>query len=401
MIIADSHEYIELWRGLRDLRMGMEFVALRDDVRFVSYAPDILSPADRTLNPGALRLDDVGLPALPERMQVRALPGRTVVFAKKEVGGKFALMRGYGRDLAGLRPNVIIESAYVWLTPRSYTTHHVAKRLGIPFVYYDPGDDVAMTRQQRLVLPFERPVINDAAAVITFNGAGRRRFAGKYGYPSERVRVIPKPVDVARWRPPVSAEDARVALGIDPGAFVVAYVGRMTRMKGSRVLADVARRAAGDPSMSSWRFVFIGDTLESAEDASAYDLPNTLVTGMLPNERLPEAIAAADVVAFPDVAHPGGFWSTVAETMAAGKPMVLGTPADQDFVPVVDGETALIVPPQDADALLAALMRLHDSPELREFLGSRVGRFAEEHMDYPRVASAWLGVLDEAVASHA
>jgi glycosyltransferase involved in cell wall biosynthesis len=399
MLIADSHEFIELWRGNRDWRMGLEFVKAREDVRYVSFAPDVLSPPDRALHPGKTRLAEVGLPDLPDRAEIRTLPGRVVKFARKEVGGKFGLMRGYGRALERLQPDVVIENPYVWLTPRSYTTHRMAKRLGIPFVYYDPGDDVVVTRQQRLVLPLERPVVNDAFAIVSFNGAGRRRFVGKYGYPAERVRVIPKPVDVARWRPAINRAEAKTALGLPPDAFVVAYIGRLTLMKGSGALAEVAARAAADPATADWRFLFAGGALDSLDDAARYDLPNTLVTGMLPNEELPPVIAAADVVAFPDISRPGGFWSSVAETMAAGKPIVMGARADQDFVPVEDGRTALLVAPSDPDALLAALRRLRSEPALREHLGEAVGRFAAERMDYPCVAKAWLELLDEAVAT--
>lgn len=400
MLIADSHEFIEVYRGARDLRLGMELVRLRGDVRFVSFAPDVLSPSDVAVT-GAKRLADVALPPLPEGMELRTLPGRVVRFARKEAGGKFSLMAGYGRALAAARPDAVIESVYSWLTPRSYTTHRVARRLGVPLVYYDPGDDVALTAPQRLMAPFERGVVRDVDAIVTYNAAGRRRFASKYGYPADRIRVIPKPVDVAEWRPPVSLEQARASLGLPPEAFIVAYTGRLARVKGSRTLAEVARRAAADPALAHWRFLFVGDTLDSAEDARDYAMPNTRLTGMIPNAEVPAVLAAADVVAFPDVAHPGGFWTSIAETMAAAKPIVLGAPPDQDFVPVADGESALLVPPADDEALLAALRRLEAEPALRARLAGNVGRFAEERMDYPRVAASWLTLLDDAVAQRA
>jgi glycosyltransferase involved in cell wall biosynthesis len=80
---------------------------------------------------------------------------------------------------------------------------------------------------------------------------------------------------------------------------------------------------------------------------------------------------------------------------------VLGTHRGQDFVPVLDGKTALIVPPSDTESLLHALTRLHEDVALRERLGAAVGRFAEERMDYPRVAEAYLELLDGAVAAYA
>lgn len=397
MLIADSHEFIELYRGARDLRMGMELVRLRDDIRFVSFAPDVLSPADRSIR-GVRTLAEAGIPALPERMELVTLPSVPVLFRRKDVGGIFSLMRGYGRALQRLRPDVIIENPYVWLTPRNYTTHRVARRLGVPVIWYDPGDDAPITPQQRLMLPFERPVVRDVHAIVTFNGAGKRRFMTKYGYPGERIHVIPKPVDVAEWRPPLDPAEVRAGLGIPAGAFVVGFSGRLTRIKAPRRLLEAARRALDDPAMAGVVFLFIGGAFgTSTEDESEYRLPNTVVTGMRPNDELPRLLAAVDVMAFPDVSQPGGFSTSIAEAMAAGLPMILGAGAGQDFVPVVDGESAVIIEPSDADALYAAIRALKDEPARRLAMGEAVGRYARERMDYRRVAEAYLALFEAAI----
>jgi glycosyltransferase involved in cell wall biosynthesis len=397
VLIADSHEYIELYRGPRDLRVPLEMVRLREDVSVVSFAPEILSPADSALM-GVRTLHEVQLPELPARLELRTLPATTVRFARREHGGKFALMRGYSRALAVARPDAILESVFSWLTPRSYATARVARRLGIPVIYYDPGDDIPVSTLQRLALPLERGVVRSASRIITFSGSGRRRFESKYGYPDSKIRVIPKPIDVPLWRVPVDAAQVRARHGIPADAFVVAFVGRLAHIKGSAVLAQVAALAEADGTKSDWRFLFIGSTLESAEHERDYRRSNTVVTGMLPNEAVPELLAAADVVVFPDVATRGGFWTTIAEAMAAGKAIVFGADTDQEFVPLEDGRTALFVPPGDAGALMSALARMKADPGLRRRLGAEVGRYAAENMDYPRVARAWLEVVDEAIA---
>jgi glycosyltransferase involved in cell wall biosynthesis len=204
MLVADSHEFIELYRGDKDLRLGQEMVRLDQGLRYVSFAPSSVSPVERTLI-GKNRLTPSDLPALPDRMEVRLLPSVAITFARKEVGGVLSVMPGYGRALRALKPDVIVENPYTWLTPRSYQTDSAARRLGVPVVYYDPGDDVPLTFKQRVFQPFERPVVNRAAAIITYNDVGRRRFIDKYDYPTERIHVIPKPIDVSRWLRPRSA----------------------------------------------------------------------------------------------------------------------------------------------------------------------------------------------------
>ncbi len=397
MLIADSHEFIELYRGDKDLRLGQEMLALDPTVRFVSFAPRSVSPVERGFL-GRKRHDAATLPALPERMELRLLPSAALRFARKEVGGVLSYMPGYGRALTRLRPDVVLENPYVWLTPRSYTTDRVARRLGIPVVYHDPGDDVPLTRQQRLVRPLEVPVIRRAAAIITYNDIGRRRFISKYGYPAEKIHVIPKPMAVDRWRRPDLRDTVRAELGIPAGAYVVAHPGRLTRMRGSTVLADAARAALGDERFQDVVFLFIGGPMGADTDIAEYLAENTVVTGMVANERMPGLLAAADVVVFPDLDSHAGFTTAVAEAMAAARPLVIGLDPARDTVPVRDGQTAVIVTPGSVPGLLSAITALKAEPGRAASLGAAVGAFAAENMDYPRVARAYLDILEGAVA---
>ncbi len=397
MLIADSHEFIELYRGDKDLRLGQEMVSLDPTVRFVSFAPVSVSPVEREFL-GRKRHDPAALPPLPERMEVRLLPSAALRFARKEVGGVLSFMPGYGRSLARLRPDVVLENPYVWLTPRSYTMARVARRLDIPVVYYDPGDDVPLTRQQRLVRPFEVPVIQRAAAIITYNAIGRRRFITKYGYPAEKIHVIPKPMDVDRWKRPDLRGAVREELGIPEEAYVVAHSGRLTRMRGSMVLADAARAARGDARFSDVVFLFIGGPMGADTDIADYAAENTIVTGMVPNERVPGLLAAADVVVFPDLESHAGFTTAVAEAMAAARPLIIGLDPTRDTVPVRDGVTALLVTPGSVPDLLSAIAELRADPARAASLGVAVGAFAAENMDYTRVARAYLDILEGAVA---
>lgn len=393
MIVADSHEFIELYRGDKDIRLGIEFVRLRPDMRFVSFAPRSVSPVERALV-GSTRLDADNLPVLPERMDVRLLPSAAIRFAHKEVGGVLSYMPGYAHELRRLRPDVIIENPYTWLTPRSYSTDRVARKLGIPVVYYDPGDDVAVSLRQRVLRPFERPVINRAAAIITYNEVGRQRFIRKYGYPSERIHVIPKPVDVSRWHQPGLREEARRALGIGPGQFVVAHTGRLTRFRGSVVLADVAKRALGDARFNDTTFLFVGGALGSALGTSDFEQSNTIVTGMVENTRVPALLAAADVVVFPDLGSHAGFTTAIAEAMAAARPLVVGLHPEQGAVPLTHDVDCVMVEPGSATDILEALADLKGDHAKREALGERVGLFAAQHMDYSSVARAYLEILE-------
>ena len=396
MLIADSHEFIELYRGDKDLRIGMEMVRLRDDLRFVSFAPDKLSPND-VERFGKEYMTEVGLPELPERMEARLLPSRSIRFARKESGGMLSWMPSYGRELRGLRPDVVFENPFSWLTPRSYQTHRACRAMGVPYVYYDPGDDIPLSWKHRVMATWERRIVHGASAIITYNDAGRSRFERKYGYPSEKIHVIPKPVDVARNRAEVDSTVARAAFGAAEGDLVVGYLGRLAAYKGSSVLLDVARQAQGDPTFKNVRFVFVGGAVSTEEREDDYHLENTHVTGMVPHDDVPAMMAACDVIVFPDVTRPGGFPTAVAEAMAAAKTLVVGVGECTEFMPLVDGQTALLVEPGTPEAVAGALRRLAADRDLSRRLGVAVGEFVAVHMDYPVVASEYMEILDRAV----
>lgn len=397
MLIADSHEFIELYRGDKDIRLGIELVRMDPDLRFVSFAPCAVSPAERELV-DAPRLDSSMLPPLPDRMEVRLLRSVAFKFAYKEVGGIVSFMPGYGRALRQAAPDAILENPYTWLTPRSYTTAAVAKRSGVPVIYYDPGDDVPVSRKQQLLVPLETPVVNRAAAIITYNAVGQRRFVNKYGYPAERIHIIPKPVDVARWNRPDLRDQTRAALGIAPGTFVVAHSGRLTQMRGSAILAEAARMAVHDPRFDDVRFLFIGGFLHSDTHRRDYEGPNTIITGMVDNDRVPALLSAADAVVFPDLESHAGFTTAIAEAMAAARPIIVGMDPARGAVPIRDNETGVVVTPGSVASLLDAVAMLKATPDHARDLARAVGAFASANMDYPRVAGQYLKIVKGAIA---
>ncbi|TDB39807.1 MAG: glycosyltransferase [Actinobacteria bacterium] len=392
MLIADSHEFIELYRGDKDLRVGMEMLKVAPDIKFVSFAPDKASPNDRERF-GRATLQEIGLPELPERFALKLLESKSIRFAQKESGGIVSWMPGYGRALAATAPDVILENPFSWLTPRSYQTYNYARKAGVPVVYYDPGDDIPITAKHRLMSLWESPIVRSAAAIITYNEAGKLRFVVKYGFPSERIHVIPKPVDVDVCRYDGDLSETRAAYGAQPGDLVVGYVGRLATYKGSATLFEVARRALSDSRMDGVRFVFVGDTLASMESSDDYRIPNTYVTGMVPHREVPRHLAACDVIVFPDVTRPGAFPTAVAEAMAAGKTMVVGIGERTEFLPLKHGENAWLVPPSDADAVFDAVLELRRSRSLTDSLGRAVALYARENMDYGVVASAYVDIL--------
>jgi glycosyltransferase involved in cell wall biosynthesis len=166
---------------------------------------------------------------------------------------------------------------------------------------------------------------------------------------------------------------ARDALGLPPGAFAVALVGRVSDWKGQDVLA----RALAEPALAEIGAVGLvaGDPfpgnerseLRLRELAASLGLGERLrLLGF--REDIETVLGAADVLAVPST-RPEPLGLVALEGAAAGLPVVA---SDHGGVreAVRHGETGLLVPPGDTAALAGALRLLADDPDLAGRLGA-------------------------------
>jgi glycosyltransferase involved in cell wall biosynthesis len=117
----------------------------------------------------------------------------------------------------------------------------------------------------------------------------------------------------------------------------------------------------------------MAETLRQHWISLGLDESRFLCAGHVPPERVPVYLSAFDVCAMP---HP---WTEhfayhtspikLFEYMASRRAIVASDlPGWADVVQ--DGESALLLPPGDADVLAVAIKRLHDDPALRERLAA-------------------------------
>ncbi len=227
--------------------------------------------------------------------------------------------------------------------------------------------------------------------------------------PSANVLTIPNGVDIARFVPPRERPAGE--------AVRLLYVGRISPEKGTHLLFEafaslagttpveldvVGEEAVPPPDM----LALLGGPEVREQPASGYleaslaRLPadaraRIRLHGKRPHGELPGFYRRADVLVVPSLSE--GFGKPAAEAMASGLPVVAARAGGIPEV-VADGETGLLVPPNDPAALAEAVARVAADPALRARLGAAGRTRAEEHFSYDRIARE-VEALDEELST--
>ena len=185
---------------------------------------------------------------------------------------------------------------------------------------------------------------------------------------------------------------------VDYGPHAVVIVGRMAtteRYKGHDQLMLAWQRVLAQVPDASLVMVGRGDDVERIRaKAAALGLGRTVhLPGYLPDAALRAVLRHAAVFAMPSRGE--GFGLVYLEAMRAGIPC-LGSRDDAAADVIVDGETGLLVPRQDTDAIAGAIARLLTDEPMRLRLGEAGRRRYENVFTYPRFRARLAGLLARA-----
>jgi glycosyltransferase involved in cell wall biosynthesis len=149
-----------------------------------------------------------------------------------------------------------------------------------------------------------------------------------------------------------------------PDTVVIGYLGRLTLYKGTGLLIEAL---ASMPSRYRLRFIGSGpDESVLRQMVSERGMRERVdFHPAVPTTGVPAALAEVDMLAVPSMTQPNWmeqFGRVLIEAMACGTP-VIGSSSGE--IPRVIGDSGLITPEGDVNALRAALLRLGDDPQAR------------------------------------
>ena len=245
----------------------------------------------------------------------------------------------------------------------------------------------------------EKVAVEAAAAVIAVSDGMRADVLAAYpAVAPERVHVIRNGIDSAEYAPDPGTT-VLDRLGVDPSRPAVIFVGRITRQKGVPVLLRAASRLAVEAQL----VLCAGqpDTPELAAEVT------DLVTGlqasrsgviwipeMLPKREIIQLLSHATVFVCPSLYEPLGIVNL--EAMACGT-AVVGTRVGGIPEVVADGETGLLVLPDDPAALAAALNTLILDPARATAMGAAGRKRAAAEFGWDAIAAQTVQLYQDLV----
>jgi glycosyltransferase involved in cell wall biosynthesis len=235
-----------------------------------------------------------------------------------------------------------------------------------------------------------------ADTVIVVSDGFRANLIGR-GVPAAKVHTIRNGVRPGEFDPGAPADPrVRARLGAGPGDCLVLYAGTHGISQGLTAVAEAAARlAAGSPAI---RFAFVGEGADKqrlAGRVAELGLDAVTLLPGVPSGQVPALLAAADICLVPlrDVPLFSAFIpSKMFEYLAAGKPVIGAVTGEAGQILGEAG--AVVVPPEDGEALAAAVRVLAADPERRRAMGRQGRCYVEKYFDRAVLAGLYRKLLD-------
>jgi len=334
------------------------------------YGDDVLLVTGPALGPEGCLLD---------RARAGGVPLRVVDSLRRPIHPwrDWTSYRRIKRILRDFRPDVvhthsakggILGRAAAWKLRVPAVVHTVH---GAPFHAYQGR------AARRLFRDCERWAARRCHAIVSVADAMTELMVAAGVAPREKFTTVYSGMEV---EPFLEADQHRARvrreLGYRDEHVVIGKIARLFNLKGQQYVIRAAEQlAARRPEV---RFLLVGDGIlreklrRQIAEAKLDD--RFQMTGLVPPRRIPELIAAMDVVVHASLRE--GLARVLPQALIAGKPVV-SYDVDGAAEVVADGETGYLLPPKSVEPMVDVLDRLAGDADLRHKLGSAGRRVAD------------------------
>lgn len=239
-----------------------------------------------------------------------------------------------------------------------------------------------------------------ARAVIAITAPLAHDLIATRGASAHKVLIAHDGIREARFTNLPTQQEARARLGWSQEAFIVGFVGRLHMLNVEKGVSTLVHALA---RLDDACLAIVGGPDDIAESYRTLwqslggDGARFLYVGQVPPDDVPMHICAFSACAMPHphTAQYAKYTSPLKlfEYMACGKPIVASAMLGWADV-LEDGANALLVPPDDAQALAHAFTRLRGDSALAQAIGARAHADAHAHYTWARRAERILAHID-------
>jgi glycosyltransferase involved in cell wall biosynthesis len=197
-----------------------------------------------------------------------------------------------------------------------------------------------------------------------------------------KVEHIPYGFDLAKYVP-TSDGPSRIRQALAPNdETLIGCFGRLHREKGQIYLLRAVKALL--PTHPRLRVVLVGEGPDRSMLEDAIRRLSLAHCAVLAGWRrdVVDFISAVDIVIQPSIEET--FSQAMVEALALAKPLIMTDVSGARDI-IHDGETGLVVPPQDAVALTQSLRSLLDAPQWGRRLGEAGREYVRQQLDIRRI----------------
>jgi glycogen(starch) synthase len=272
-----------------------------------------------------------------------------------------------------------ISIAHIHYSSANYST--VTRALdatGTPWVSTFHGSDIAVNLNDPACAAVMRDVVGHAQAVSTVSESLRADAAAAFPAVADNISVVHNSVGEGLIQAAADADSSGTPTHDQIAHPSALFVGNLIRRKGVDVLLKAwATLIKSESAARAWVLSIAGDGVEMdplVNLAKSLGIDESVhFLGMVPRADLPALMTSASITIVPSRSEPFGLVAAEAEVF--GRAIVASATGGLAEI-VQDGVTGLLVPPDDAPALAAALRRLVSNPGLRRRLGTAARKHA-------------------------
>lgn len=236
-----------------------------------------------------------------------------------------------------------------------------------------------ISRRRKIITSLSLPFVD---RIIAQSFSHRDYLIESVGIKREKIIVLYNGVDTKSYKTGNGSESIKRDLKIPKDAPVIGIVARLVPEKGIDVFLRAAKRVV--ETVHEARFIIAGDgkDRDSLQNLARQLAIDKHVIFLGTRDDIPKIIASLDVAVMSSITE--AFSNAILEYMAGSRPVV-ATDAGSNAEIVVDGDTGLIIPSGDFEALAAAVLRLVRNRKMAVAMGEAGRKRVQEKFDLHRM----------------